>query len=29
LNWEPKVSLDEGLTKTIEYFRTRLKEQKV
>lgn len=21
LNWEPKVSLDEGLTKTIEYFR--------
>ena len=29
LNWEPKVSLDEGLAKTIEYFRTRLKEQKV
>lgn len=29
LNWEPKVSLDEGLAKTIEYFRTRLKEQNV
>jgi dTDP-glucose 4,6-dehydratase len=29
LNWEPKVSLDEGLAKTIEYFRTRLKEQQV
>jgi dTDP-glucose 4,6-dehydratase len=29
LNWEPKVSLDEGLAKTIEYFRTRLEEQKV
>jgi dTDP-glucose 4,6-dehydratase len=26
LDWEPKVSLDEGLAKTIEYFRTRLKE---
>jgi dTDP-glucose 4,6-dehydratase len=26
LNWEPKVFLDEGLAKTIEYFRTRLKE---
>ncbi len=24
LNWEPKVSLDEGLTKTIEYFRPRV-----
>lgn len=22
LDWEPKISLDEGLTKTIEYFRT-------
>ncbi len=22
LNWEPRVSLDEGLTKSIEYFRT-------
>jgi nucleoside-diphosphate-sugar epimerase len=29
LNWEPKVSLDEGLAKTIEYFRTRLKEHKL
>ena len=28
LNWEPKVSLDEGLAKTIEYFRTRLEAQK-
>jgi len=26
LGWEPKVSLDEGLGKTIEYFRARLKE---
>jgi dTDP-glucose 4,6-dehydratase len=24
LQWEPKVPLEEGLTKTIEYFRTRL-----
>jgi len=24
LNWEPKVHLAEGLTKTIEYFRTRV-----
>lgn len=24
LNWEPKVDLEEGLTKTIEYFRTQL-----
>jgi dTDP-glucose 4,6-dehydratase len=24
LNWEPKVSLDEGLSKTIEYFRPRV-----
>jgi dTDP-glucose 4,6-dehydratase len=28
LNWEPKVSLQEGLAKTIEYFRTRLEAQK-
>jgi nucleoside-diphosphate-sugar epimerase len=27
LNWEPKVKLEEGLAKTIEYFRARLKEQ--
>ena len=25
LNWEPKVDLDEGLVKTIDYFRGRLK----
>jgi len=25
LNWEPKVELDEGLMKTIDYFRARLK----
>ena len=25
LSWEPRVSLDEGLTKTIQYFRERLK----
>src|SRR3990170_689496 len=24
LKWEPKVSLEEGLVKTIEYFRTKL-----
>jgi dTDP-glucose 4,6-dehydratase len=24
LNWEPKVQLDEGLIKTIEYFRTKV-----
>jgi dTDP-glucose 4,6-dehydratase len=24
LGWEPKVSLEEGLTKTLEYFRTRV-----
>ena len=29
LNWEPKVSLEEGLAKTIEYFRIRLKEQRI
>jgi dTDP-glucose 4,6-dehydratase len=28
LKWEPKVTLEEGLAKTIEYFRTRLAEQK-
>ena len=27
LGWEPKVELEEGLAKTIEYFRTRLAEQ--
>ena len=27
LNWEPKVELDEGLIKTIDYFRARLKGQ--
>jgi dTDP-glucose 4,6-dehydratase len=27
LNWEPKVDLDEGLIKTIDYFRARLKGQ--
>ncbi|MEA3420831.1 MAG: SDR family NAD-dependent epimerase/dehydratase, partial [Acidobacteriota bacterium] len=24
LNWEPKIDLDEGLTRTIDYFRERL-----
>jgi dTDP-glucose 4,6-dehydratase len=28
LGWEPKVSLEEGLAKTIEYFRKRLEERK-
>jgi len=28
LGWEPKVQLEEGLLKTIEYFRARLQEQK-
>jgi dTDP-glucose 4,6-dehydratase len=27
LNWEPKVDLDEGLIKTIDYFRARLEGQ--
>ena len=27
LNWQPKVDLDEGLIKTIDYFRGRLKAQ--
>jgi dTDP-glucose 4,6-dehydratase len=25
LQWEPKVQLEEGLVKTIEYFRTKVK----
>ena len=25
LGWEPKVQLEEGLVKTIEYFRTKVK----
>jgi dTDP-glucose 4,6-dehydratase len=25
LQWEPKVSLEEGLVKTLEYFRTKVK----
>jgi nucleoside-diphosphate-sugar epimerase len=24
LGWEPKVDLEQGLTKTIEYFRTKV-----
>jgi dTDP-glucose 4,6-dehydratase len=28
LNWEPMVKLEEGLLKTIEYFRTQLTEKK-
>jgi dTDP-glucose 4,6-dehydratase len=28
LGWEPKVNLEEGLAKTIEYFRKRLEERK-
>jgi len=28
LGWEPKVSLEEGLLRTIEYFRDRLRERK-
>ncbi|HUC99053.1 MAG TPA: hypothetical protein VMR88_11255, partial [Candidatus Polarisedimenticolaceae bacterium] len=27
LNWEPKVDLDEGLIKTIDYFRARFEGQ--
>ena len=26
LGWEPKVPLEEGLVKTIDYFRKKLKE---
>ena len=29
LGWEPKVDLEEGLIKTIEYFRERLEERQV
>lgn len=29
LQWQPKVKLEEGLAKTIEYFRGRLEEQKL
>ena len=29
LSWEPKVTLDEGLAKTVDYFRVRLKEQTI
>ena len=25
LGWEPKVALEEGLVKTIEYFRTKVR----
>jgi nucleoside-diphosphate-sugar epimerase len=25
LKWEPKVSLEEGLVKTLEYFRTKVR----
>ena len=28
LGWEPKIKLDDGLSKTIEYFRSRLTELK-
>jgi len=28
LGWEPRVQLEEGLLKTIEYFRARLQEHK-
>jgi len=28
LGWEPRVQLEEGLLKTIDYFRARLQEQK-
>src|SRR5574344_143261 len=27
LGWEPKVDIEEGLTKTIEYFKDKIKEQ--
>lgn len=28
LNWEPKINIEEGLSKTIEYFSNKLKENK-
>ena len=28
LNWEPKIDIDEGLEKTINYFTKKLKENK-
>jgi nucleoside-diphosphate-sugar epimerase len=28
LKWEPKVELEEGLAKTIDYFRSRLQGEK-
>lgn len=28
LNWEPQISIEEGLSKTIEYFSNKLKENK-
>jgi nucleoside-diphosphate-sugar epimerase len=27
LGWEPKIMLEEGLLKTIDYFRSRMKER--
>ncbi|MDI6828173.1 MAG: SDR family oxidoreductase [Armatimonadota bacterium] len=29
LNWEPKVSLEEGLTRTIEWFRIKMEEENI
>ena len=29
LGWEPKVDLEEGLARTIDYFRLRLEEQEI
>ena len=29
LGWEPKVDLEEGLTRTIDHFRLRLEKQKI
>lgn len=29
LNWEPKVNLEDGLTRTIEYFEQKLKNNKI
>jgi UDP-glucuronate decarboxylase len=28
LDWEPRIDLDEGLGKTIDYFRARIEELK-